>query len=90
MKIAKLTEEFENYLLSSYSLEKNELDRLIEDLSGAFSETVDEFIHKRHIQLQSEGLRNGEIYKILQKEIKTRLFHGPNLSERQIRRVIYG
>lgn len=86
----RLEENFEQYLLSSYSLEETDLYRLLDDLSGAFDNSVESYIQKRHLSLQREGKRNVVIYDILQKEIKTQRFLGPDLSVRQIRRAIYG
>ena len=86
----RLNQDFENYLLSSYSLEQSELYQLLDELSGAFDDSVESYIQRRHVSLQKEGKRNAVIYEILQKEIRTQRFLGPNLSIRQIRRVIYG
>jgi len=86
----RLDEEFEKYLLSSYSLGENDLYRLLDDLTGAFDSSVEDYIQKRHTSLQKEGKKNVVIYDILQKEIRTHRFLGPDLSVRQIRRAIYG
>ena len=90
MNDIKLNEELENYILSSYSLNKSDLYRLLDDLSGIFNDSVEEYIHKRHVFMQKEGKKNNEIYQILQKEIRSHRFLGPELSIRQIRRIIYG
>lgn len=90
MSDIKLNEEFENYLLSSYQMSKNDLYRFLDDLSGAFNFTVEKYIQKKHTDLHKEGKKNAEIYQIIQKEILTQRFPGPELSVRQIRRIIYG
>ncbi|QEN05077.1 hypothetical protein EW093_10265 [Thiospirochaeta perfilievii] len=90
MSDIRLDEEFEKYLLSSYSLGENDLYRLLDDLTGAFDSSVEDYIQKRHTSLQKEGKKNVVIYDILQKEIRTHRFLGPDLSVRQIRRAIYG
>lgn len=84
-----LDEEFESYLLSSYSLERDELYRLLEDLTVA-DLSVNNFIQKRHMELQRQGMKNSEIFQLIQREVKSRRFPGPELSVRQIRRNIYG
>lgn len=86
----RLDEQFEQHLLSSYSLGKVELYRLLDDLSGAFDESVESYIQKRHLALQKEGKKNAFIYEVIQRELKTHRFIAPELSIRQIRRVIYG
>ncbi len=90
MSDIRLNEAFEKHLLSSYSLGENDLYRLLDDLSGAFDNSVEDYIQKRHTSLQKEGKKNIAIYDILQKEIRTQRFLGPELSVRQIRRAIYG
>lgn len=90
MSDIRLEEKFEKYLLSSYSLDETDLYRLLDDLTGAIDYSVESYIQRRHLSLQKEGQKNAVIYDILQKEIRTRRFFGPELSVRQIRRVIYG
>lgn len=90
MSDIRLSEDFEKHLLSSYSLDQNDLYRLLDDLTGAFDTSVEDYIQKRHTSLQKEGKKNVVIYDILQKEIRTQRFLGPELSVRQIRRAIYG
>jgi hypothetical protein len=85
-----LDDNFEQYLLSSYSLDEKELHRLLDDLTGASDYSVEMYIQRRHTSLQKEGKKNVAIYDILQKEIRARRFPGPDLSVRQIRRAIYG
>lgn len=90
MSNIRLDEEFEKHLLQSYSLERNDLYRLLDDLAGAFDISVEDYIQKRHASLQKEGKRNVAIYEILRNEIRKQHFLGPELSIRQIRRAIYG
>lgn len=90
MSNIQLDQEFENYLLSSYSLEQNDLYRLLDDLTASTESSVESYIQQRHITLQKEGKKNVAIYDIIQKEIRTRRFLGPELTVRQIRRAIYG
>ncbi|MDA3811372.1 MAG: hypothetical protein PF518_13695 [Spirochaetaceae bacterium] len=85
-----LDEQFKNYLLSTYPVDESLLNRLVEDLGDYFSRDVKEFIAERHHILHGEGMKNEEIYKVIQRELRERRFAGPELSERQIRRVIYG
>ncbi|MDC7234498.1 MAG: hypothetical protein PQJ58_14795 [Spirochaetales bacterium] len=86
----RIEENFRNHLLSSYPLEEEVLDHLLDDLGEYFSDDLPDFISRRHQQLQREGLKNTEIYKRIQKEIEERRFTAGSLSIRQIRRSIYG
>jgi hypothetical protein len=49
-----------------------------------------EWIRRRHAELQRQGLRNAEIYGRIQEEARRILVQPRPLSERQIRRIIYG
>lgn len=85
-----LDEQFKNYLLSSYPVDESLLSHLVEDLGDYFSTEVKDFISQSHQELQKEGLKNDEIYLQIHKQLKERRFAAPELSLRQIRRIIYG
>ncbi len=85
-----LDDQFKSYLLSTYPIDENLLDNLLDDLGAYFSRDVKEFISVRHQELHREGLKNDMIYEQIRKELKTRRFPGPEMSIRQIRRAIYG
>ncbi len=85
-----LDDRFKNYLLNSYPLEESLLNSILDDLGEHFGLTAEEFVSFRHRELHRQGLKNEEIYRIIQEELGNRLFPGPALSVRQIRRVIYG
>ncbi|MBB6481898.1 hypothetical protein [Spirochaeta isovalerica] len=86
----ELEESFRQYLLSSYPIDESLLSHLLDDLGEYFLKAPQEFIVQRHRQLQKRGLRNEEIYRKIQRELQSRPFAGPQMSLRQIRRVIYG
>ncbi|WP_028974343.1 hypothetical protein [Spirochaeta cellobiosiphila] len=83
-------EEYLTYLLESYPLDKTQMKNLIGDILEYFSENQEEYIQRRHYELQKDGLKNNEIYDLIHKEIEQRLFLGNPLTTRQIRRIIYG
>jgi len=64
--------------------------RVVAEVLDAFEGTVDEFIARRHDELQRQGLGNDSIYRTIRDELAGRRFCAPELSERQIRRRIYG
>ena len=78
------------YLIESYNLHREDIPRLLGDVLGFFSATLEEYVQSRHLDLKALGLRNEEIYMTLQQEIEERRFKAPTLSLRQIRRMIYG
>lgn len=83
-------EKFKHHLLQIVNISENDLERLISEINDFYSMGVDSFVRSRHSDLQARyRLKNKQIYKIIQKEIKMRKFP-VSLTERQIRRIIYG
>ena len=54
-----------------------------------FNETVEEFVHRRHAELQRRQHKNDEIWPLIAAELGQRRFTAPALSERQLRRIAY-
>ncbi len=67
-----------------------EARRVVEEVLAYLSESPAEFITRRHGELQREGYANAEIFQRLAGELEHRRFTAPRLSERQIRRLVYG
>ncbi len=91
-KVGKIIEKeaFKSYITATNALDENDFDRLLEDLNHYFDIDVKEFVRIRHLELKTGGLKNNQIYHQLAQEIKARRFKSEALSERQIRRIIYG
>ncbi len=64
--------------------------RLVAEVVHYFSEPVEEFVRRRHRELQGSGLTNVEIFRQLTDELPARRFAAPPLTERQLRRIVYG
>ena len=83
--------EFVAFLSRSYGLSADVCRRLILEFLAEYEQTLDEFVQRRHVELKSaEGLKNEESYRRIGEEVQQRRFSPPKLSERQIRRIIYG
>lgn len=82
--------ELVQYLSQTRGLPVDEVTRLLDEMLGFFDETCEQFVQRRHKELQQTGQSNPSIYGQIQKELKQRRFVAPGLSERQIRRIIYG
>ena len=67
-----------------------EAGRVLAEICAYFTESVEEFVSRRHHELQIEGLANRVIYERIAAELDARRFPAPTLSQRQIRRFIYG
>jgi hypothetical protein len=74
----------------STGLSEAESARVIGDVLAHYAEPVDEFVRRRHASLQLHGVRTPEIYRTIAAELAQRLVAAPALSERQLRRIIYG
>jgi hypothetical protein len=82
--------ELVTYLVRSTRLTAPEAQRVIDEVLAYLDETAEDFIRRRHLALQSQGLSNMEIFARLAVEIAERRFRAADYSERQIRRIIYG
>jgi hypothetical protein len=78
------------HLVRSTPLSHGEAARVIAEVLGYFSEPVDEFVRRRHGELQRRGMRNEEIFEVLSAEVATRRVRPPALTARQLRRIVYG
>ncbi len=63
--------------------------RVIADVVSYFSETAEEFVQRRHAELQRRQYKNEEIWPLIAAELSQRRFPAPALSERQLRRIVY-
>jgi len=70
--------------------DRHRAEHLVDEILHYFNDTPEAFITRRHRELQQAGLNNPKIYALIAEELKTRRFHCPAMSLRQIRRVIYG
>ncbi len=75
---------------ASTGLSPAEASRVIADVVAYFSETAEAFVCRRHSDLQADGLRNPEIFAQINTELDQRVVAAPSLSERQLRRIVYG
>jgi len=82
--------ELINYLTRLTGLPAGQCERLVQDILAQFDETVDQFVQRRHLELKARGYKNPAIYEQVLSEVASRRFVAPALSERQIRRLIYG
>jgi len=78
------------YLARSTRLTAAEVRRVVDEVLAFMDETAEDFIRRRHLALQSLGLPNARIFVQIAQELEQRRFRAPPLSERQIRRIIYG
>jgi hypothetical protein len=64
--------------------------RVVADVLTYLDEDVETFVRRRHAELRRRGLVNMQIWTRLAHETGVRRFAAPVLSERQLRRIVYG
>ena len=67
-----------------------EAARVIEDVLAWYREPVEDYVRRRHAHHQLYGRRNPEIFALIADELAGRLVAAPSLTERQLRRIVYG
>ena len=78
------------HVVTSTGLDPAAARRLVEDVVSFHAEPVEDYVRRRHAHLRTYGARNEEIFARLAEEVAGRVFAAPPLSERQLRRIIYG
>jgi len=90
METASTYEDLVGHLERTLGVGRPAAIRVIDEVLAYFQETADEFIRRRHGELQAESQRNDQIFDQIVAELGQRRFTAPALSKRQIRRLVYG
>ena len=77
-------------LQSMLGLSAAQASRAVDEVLDSLGLEVDEYIARRHGELQAQGENNPEIFERIAEELLALRFKAPKLSARQIRRRIYG
>jgi hypothetical protein len=64
--------------------------RVVDDVLAFYRLPAEQYVRRRHAELQVEGRKNPEIFPLIAAELRRRLVAAPDLSERQLRRIVYG
>lgn len=78
------------HLARSTPLDRATAARVVDEVVAYFAEPLESLVRRRHRELQREGHANAEIYAQIAAELAERPIAAPELSERQIRRLVYG
>jgi len=78
------------YVTASTGLPSATAARVIADVLAYFDEAVEDYVRRRHQELRLRQLKNAEIWSAISVEMTTRRFAAPALSQRQLRRIVYG
>lgn len=74
----------------SAGLTPAEAARVVQDVLAWYREPVEDYVRRRHARLHLHGRRNPEIFELIAAELSARLVAPPRLSQRQLRRIVYG
>jgi hypothetical protein len=64
--------------------------RVVADVVAFYSETTEEFVRRRHRELQARDRRNAEIWAVIAEELAQRPVAPGPINERRLRRIVYG
>jgi hypothetical protein len=78
------------HLVATTGLSDTEAARVVEDVLAFHREGLEAFVRRRHHELQTYGAKNPEIFARIAEELATRVVAAPPLTERQLRRLVYG
>jgi hypothetical protein len=87
---AAASSELVRHVAASTGLAVDVAARLVSDLLAYFSETTEQFVRRRHAELHRRGHGNAEIWPLVSAELAQRRVAAAALSERQLRRIVYG
>ncbi len=85
-----VSEELLRHVVRTTGLPPALARRVVSDVMGYFVETAEEYVLRRHAELRRDGLANAKIWSLLRAELDVRPVAAPPLSERQLRRIVYG
>lgn len=78
------------HVVASTGLAPDVAARLISDVLAYFSETTEQFVRRRHAELNRQGHVNAAIWPVIAGELGQRRVAAAELSQRQLRRIVYG
>lgn len=71
-------------------LNEADAERVIGDVLAYHSVSIGDLVRQRHKQLRLRGVRNNQAFVSIEAELPECVVGAPHLTQRQIRRVIYG
>jgi hypothetical protein len=79
-----------NRVATSTGLTPAEAARVVEDVLAWYREPVEDYVRRRHAYHRLYGKHNPEIFELIAGELASRLVAAPSLTQRQLRRIVYG
>jgi hypothetical protein len=88
--VATAYRDLVDHLTRTTALSLGEAARVVDDVLSYFAEPADAYVRRRHAELRGRGLANDEIFQRIAAELPARRVLPPELSLRQLRRIVYG
>jgi hypothetical protein len=82
--------ELARHVAASTGLPEATAARVVADVMAYFGETAKEYVRRRHEELRHAQRKNDEIWPVIEAELAERRFAVTDLTERQLRRIVYG
>jgi hypothetical protein len=82
--------ELVRHVMASTGLPESTATRVVADVTAYFAETAEDYIRRRHGELRDHHYKNDDIWPRIAAELGQRRFAAPGMSERQLRRIVYG
>ena len=83
-------QDLARYLGASTGLPGPTTIRVVADVNAYYDETVEDFVRRRHTELRAQGNKNDDIWPRITAELDNRRFKAGDLTDRQLRRIVYG
>jgi hypothetical protein len=78
------------HIATSTGLPEATATRVVADVMAYFGETAEDFVRRRHAELRHRQRKNDEIWPQIVAELESRRFPASDMSERKLRRIVYG
>jgi hypothetical protein len=78
------------HLVRTTPLTPSEAARVVAEVVAYYGEAVPDYVRRRHTELKRRGLTNEVIFDGIAAELASRRFAAPDMSVRQLRRLVYG
>lgn len=80
-----------DHLCHSSDLSSSEARKIVGEVIAYFSVSAESYVRRRHLELkQDTGMANPQIFRRIEAELTQLVLAAPRLTQRQIRRIIYG
>jgi hypothetical protein len=89
-RVAPYPQDLVRHVATSTGLDEATASRVVADVMAYFGQTVEGYVIKRHQDLKSRNRKNDDIWPLIAGELQARRFKAGALSERQLRRMVYG